>query len=97
MPGPSVCAPSSVLGPVDGPEAPAPRSHARLEFTKNSRRSHEIAVIIFYDVTVAKLQDVSPISPSPFTTHTAKRPNRTVGAFCCSDLYLCLPVYGPSF
>ena len=28
-----------------------------------------MAVFIFYDNTVAKLHHVSPISPSPFTTH----------------------------
>ena len=45
-----------------------------LVFTKSSRQSHEIAAFILYDVIVAKLQHVSPISPSPFTTHTGRRP-----------------------
>ena len=44
------------------------------EFTKSSRRSHEIAAFIFYDNTVARLHHVSPISPSPFTTHRQNTP-----------------------
>ena len=53
-----------------------------LVFTKSSRQSHEIAAFILYDVIVAKLQHVSPISPSPFTTHTGRRPWHFVRAFC---------------
>ena len=50
------------------------------EFTKNSRAGHEIAVFIFYAVIVAKLQHVSPISPSPFTTHRRSAPANLAGA-----------------
>jgi hypothetical protein len=55
------------------------------EFTKSSWAGHEIAAFVFYDAIVAQLQHVSPISPSPFTTHTGRTPWLTAGAFCCPD------------
>ena len=52
------------------------------EFTKSSWAGHEIAAFVFYDAIVAQLQHVSPISPSPFTTHRwtplANRPRGSV-------------------
>ena len=65
-----------------------------LVFTKSSRQSHEIAAFILYDVIVAKLQHVSPISPSPFTTHTqAEGPDILSGP---SVVYLPLLLVRPS-
>ena len=62
------------------------------EFTKSSWAGHEIAAFVFYDAIVAQLQHVSPISPSPFTTHTGRtpRPNgwgvlSSTGKFLCAE------------